>query len=219
MDYRKELERVREALKGISKPYDNEALELIAEGMYGTVLVAEQNLSEQNNCWENSALVREFLGYASILEGYDHLLNAIYSATKRMAETIYDHPRLKVQFLEFFRKVIFRIEAQQGHELSIGEDIAEEISELEYNIYFADKCEYDQIKQSGHLKHDPIEWSARWEEVIDEADKITYSILTDHPRGMGFCHAYWHTRASILHEQFGIEWRSPSAMNPRVMFD
>lgn len=219
MDYRKELERVREALKGISKPYDNEALELIAEGMYGTVLVAEQNLSEQNNCWENSALVREFLGYASILEGYDHLLNAIYSATKRMAETIYDHPRLKVQFLEFFRKVIFRIEAQQGHELSIGEDIAEEISELEYNIYFADKSEYDQIKQSGHLKHDPIEWSARWEEVIDEADKITYSILADHPRGMGFCHAYWHTRASILHEQFGIEWRSPSAMNPRVMFD
>lgn len=219
MDYRKELERVREEMKGISKPYDNEALELIAEGMYGTVLVAEQNLSEQNNCWENSALVREFLGYASILEGYDHLLNAIYSATKRMAETIYDHPRLKVQFLQFFRKVIFRIEAQQGHELSIGEDIAEEISELEYNIYFADKCEYDQIKQSGHLKHDPIEWSARWEEVIDEADKITYSILADHPRGMGFCHAYWHTRASILHEQFGIEWRSPSAMNPRVMFD
>ena len=85
MDYRKELERVREALKGISKPYDNEALELIAEGMYGTVLVAEQNLSEQNNCWENSALVREFLGYASILEGYDHLLNAIYSAWLRQS--------------------------------------------------------------------------------------------------------------------------------------
>ena len=79
-----------------------------------------------------------------------------------MAETIYDHPRLKVQFLQFFRKVIFRIEAQQGHELSIGEDIAEEISELEYNIYFADKCEYDHIKQSGHLKHDPLAWSSAW---------------------------------------------------------
>ena len=69
------------------------------------------------------------------------------------------------------------------------------------------------------LKHDPIEWTARWEEVIDEAEKIVDSRLEDVPRGMGFCHAYWHEKAAVLSEQFGIEWRSPARMNPRVLFD
>ena len=69
------------------------------------------------------------------------------------------------------------------------------------------------------LKHDPVEWTARWEEVIDEVDKIVDSRLEEHPRGMGFCHACWHERAAVLSEQFGIEWRSPARMNPRVLFD
>lgn len=42
--------------------------------------------------------------------------------------------------------------------------------------------------------------------------------LKDEPRGMGFCHIYWSTKRAALARR-GIEWRSPSAMNPRVMFD
>lgn len=63
-----------------------------------------------------------------------------------------------------------------------------------------------------------MEWTARYEEVIDEVERIVEERLSDHPRGMGFCFAYWHEKAEVL-EQFGVEWRSPSSMNPGVMFD
>lgn len=42
--------------------------------------------------------------------------------------------------------------------------------------------------------------------------------LKDEPRGMGFCFGYWSAKRAALARR-GIEWRSPSAMNPRVMFD
>ena len=68
------------------------------------------------------------------------------------------------------------------------------------------------------LKHDPVEWTARWEEIIDEADRKAEENLEEMPRGMGFCHAFWHERAAAL-ASLGIEWRSPSRMNPGVLFD
>ena len=52
-----------------------------------------------------------------------------------------------------------------------------------------------------------------------EADKIVEARLVDHPRGMGYCHAYWPERAKVLMSKFGVEWRSPARMNPRVIFD
>ena len=52
----------------------------------------------------------------------------------------------------------------------------------------------------------------------DEADRIAYAHLKDTPRGMGFCFAFWHERRRAL-KQFGISWRDPHMMNPRVMFD
>ena len=44
------------------------------------------------------------------------------------------------------------------------------------------------------------------------------SIDKDEPRGMGFCFNYWSAKRAALARR-GIQWRSPSAMNPRVMFD
>ncbi|WP_294456636.1 hypothetical protein [uncultured Bacteroides sp.] len=43
--------------------------------------------------------------------------------------------------------------------------------------------------------------------------------MEGHPRGMGFCFAYWNTKAQVLKADYGIEWRSPAIMNPHVMFD
>ena len=69
------------------------------------------------------------------------------------------------------------------------------------------------------MKRDTIEWSLDYESVIDEVNKKIYSLLEGHPRGMGFCFAYWSTKAQVLKEDYGIEWRSPAIMNPGVMFD
>ena len=68
------------------------------------------------------------------------------------------------------------------------------------------------------LKVDPVQATTEWEEVIYEVETEVDEQLKDEPRGMGFCHIYWSTKRAALARR-GIEWRSPSAMNPRVMFD
>ena len=70
----------------------------------------------------------------------------------------------------------------------------------------------------GMLKVDPVQATPEWEDVIYEVEKEVDEQLKDEPRGMGFCFGYWSAKRAALARR-GIEWRSPSAMNPRVMFD
>ena len=156
--------------------------------------------------------------YGKILEGFDHMLDSIYSAVERMADCVYEHPRLKKKLLELESLVLLRIESLHDRDLSVTEDIDREINRLGFNIEYADNGRLDLIVDDGHLKHDPVEWTARWEEVVDEADRIVDRKLAGHPRGMGFCFAYWHERKIAL-GKFGVDWRSPAEMNPGVMFD
>lgn len=69
-----------------------------------------------------------------------------------------------------------------------------------------------------HLKFDPVERTPEWEECIYDVESECESILKDEPRGMGFCFPYWNTKTAILARR-GIEWNSPSRMNPGVIFD
>ena len=220
IDIRKELEKAREKASKITKLTGNsDDIDAYWEVVCGDVLLAEQNLREQDHTWENAMLTRELLHYAKQLESYDHMLNSLYSAVSRMSKSLYEHPRLKIELLSFFLLIVNRIECLNGHELGLSEDLPIEIRRLQRNIEYAESGEFDLIEEEGHLKHDPVEWTQRWEEVIDEADKIAYERLADHPRGMGFCHAYWYERAQVLEENFGIIWRTPSLMNPGVIFD
>lgn len=70
----------------------------------------------------------------------------------------------------------------------------------------------------GMLKVDPVQATPEWEDVIYEVEKEVDEELKDEPRGMGFCYSYWSAKRAALARR-GIQWRSPSAMNPRVMFD
>ena len=70
----------------------------------------------------------------------------------------------------------------------------------------------------GMLKVDPVQATPEWEEVIYEVEEEVDEELKDELRGMGFCFGYWSAKRAALARR-GIEWRSPSAMNPRVMFD
>ena len=73
-------------------------------------------------------------------------------------------------------------------------------------------------KYKKHLKFDPVERSPKWEEVIYRVEKECDEILKDEPRGMGFCFRYWSVKGKVL-AKYGIDWRSPSEMNPKVLFD
>lgn len=63
------------------------------------------------------------------------------------------------------------------------------------------------------VKHDPVEKTERYLAVIDEVEE-----RTDREKTMDFCLEYWNLKSQFLFE-YGIIWRSPSLLNPNVMFD
>lgn len=219
INYREELEKAREAVKGLKRDGYGSTIDAYWEVCCGDVLVAEENLRKQSREWENSSLAKEFLDIATYLEGYDHMLERLYSAVSRMVDTIFERPRLKLKLLDFELMVLRRIEAQTGHDMSICEHVSNELSFYYRNIKYADSGDFASIEQRGNLKHDPIEWSAEYERIIDDVEKKVGELLSDEPRGMGFCFSYWNTKANVLSEYYGIEWRSPAIMNPGVIFD
>ncbi len=179
---------------------------------------AEKATEEQNYPWKVASFAREYADAADVLKGYEHLLNSLYSMNSRMLDLIFDHPRLKLRLCRIQLDVLRYLEAISGHEMGLTEDMANEVDGLSSCISLADQGRLDEIPQTGHLKRDPVEWTERWEEVIDEADRIAYTKLKGTPRGMGWCFSFWSERAAAL-RTFGIEWRNPHIMNPRVLFD
>lgn len=69
------------------------------------------------------------------------------------------------------------------------------------------------------LYRDPIEFMPEFRENLALAENDANIELDDRRRGMGFCHLFWRTKKRILREKYGIDWLSPSDMNPMVKFD
>ena len=69
------------------------------------------------------------------------------------------------------------------------------------------------------LRCDPVEYTYRWEQIYPEVERRLDERFANAPRHMGFCFRYWEAKRELLKDEYGIEWRSPSQMNPRVMFD
>lgn len=70
-----------------------------------------------------------------------------------------------------------------------------------------------------HLRRDPVEYTWMWEDICYDVEDELERRFANAPRHMGFCFHYWNAKRELLKEKYGIEWRSPSQMNPRVMFD
>ena len=204
--------------KGKPLASDATSLENYYDVCCGCVLLAEDDLKAHRRCWEIAGLAETFLHYASYLEGFDHMLDRVYPAVRRMTDCVNEHKRLHLRLLRLKLMVIRRIEAKEGHELSLGEEVESEVRRYERNIKLADEGRYDEIVNTGHLKQDTIEWSQAYENAIDDVERETDVLLATSPHGMGFCFAYWHAKAVALRCN-GVEWKSPGVMNPHVMFD
>lgn len=85
---------------------------------------------------------------------------------------------------------------------------------IDLNISMEDWCR----KYGRSLRFDPVERTEKWEKAIYEVEKYCYEQTKDELKGMGFCFSYWNVKTSVL-AKYGIEWRNPHIMNPRVMFD
>ena len=189
---------------------------------------------EDGNIWRNIPLVREFIHELKDVAPFrSEIINPAYKAhwIACMLENDYidkrETPRLFQSMCELYR--LYR-------DFEDPSDFDDYLQEHFDKNYFrqVDKWIYSfamivldpQWEHAlqcwnglgGMLKVDPVQATPEWENVIYDVEKEVDEELEDEPRGMGFCHSYWSAKRAALARR-GIEWRSPSAMNPRVMFD
>ena len=69
------------------------------------------------------------------------------------------------------------------------------------------------------MRIDPIEKTEAYLAIEPELEAKIEDALKGVKRGHGYCFEYWHTKQRILEEDYGIEWKSPSVLNPRIKFD
>ena len=68
------------------------------------------------------------------------------------------------------------------------------------------------------IKRDPIEETNEYVKAMEKIDPILDREFPKDKWYMGTCHRYWHRKKELLKEE-GINWRSPSEMNPDTRFD
>lgn len=72
------------------------------------------------------------------------------------------------------------------------------------------------------LRRDPVERSEEYRRAEPLAAERARDAVRQQgidPDGFGSCHMMWREKKRILLEEFWIRWRTPSEMNPSVIFD
>lgn len=163
----------------------------------------------------------------------DETIDMIVAAIDRMCYAMQSHPRLSMKLYNL----------QYGFEKGRKEPIEETLKEAAEKIislatltecdtwYAPLKEEFTELlgtemvreiennPYTGHLKVDPVEYTEAYENAIDAVEEEVDRRMGGEEYGMGMCFEIWSIKKEILAEKYGIEWRTPSQMNPRVMFD
>lgn len=180
-------------------------------------LVAEMRKNgEEMRLWKNVAIARECM---DILEAYSttNLDKAEVCDTLLSLISEYDVPRFALQIAH--KQSRWLGSAREKSEFITPDSVKAYIKRLEDYIDCENvSTEEFMEKYDRTLKFDPMCRTPMWEENICRWEEECDRRLGDNPRGMGFCFGYWRTFAEVLAEE-GIEWKSPSLMNPGVIFD
>lgn len=199
--------------------------------MNDTDKIIEHLLAIVNEMQENARNMRTYRNlpladeFVQLLKGIDDpeekgigQVRAIEAMVDYLPE--YDVPRCVLAIRRYEKEQLALCgEDDLKNEPHLAEELSENIRKLEDYIDTANVSDEEfRKKYDRPLKADPIERTLEWEENYYEVEKETDRRLKDVPRGMGFCYAYWSTLRTVLAER-GIEWHSPHALNPRVMFD
>ena len=68
------------------------------------------------------------------------------------------------------------------------------------------------------IKRDPVELTEEYKEAMEKLDMILDKEFPQDQYTIGTCHRYWARKKELLKKQ-GIEWKTPSELNPDVKFD
>ena len=134
-----------------------------------------------------------------------------------------DAIRLALSFYEYYLVSVSRATEDEKREA--------EYDTSSFNEICSDAAEYQWLlnrplgeraikvwQRLGMLKHDPAQLEPEWEKNIYQVESECEELLKEEMRCMGFCFRYWLTKKSVL-EKYGIEWKTPTIMNPGVIFD
>ena len=160
-------------------------------------------------------------------------IDMIVAAIDRMCSALYGHPRMSMKLYSL------QYGFEKGRQVP-NEETLKEAAEKIISLATLTDCDtwYAPLKEefaellgaemlreiennpyTGHLKVDPVEYTEAYENAIDAVEEEVNRRMGDQEYAMGMCFEIWSTKKEILAEKYGIEWRTPSQMNPRVMFD
>ena len=130
-----------------------DVIDLYTDVVCGAVLVAEENAKQIGGpTWQNAGLCRTMLKYGRELEkvtGYGNVTDTLYWAAERMEESLFGHPRLRSELINFIIHLLHIIECDTGHDLSSTDHFMEKLARVDRNIQYADSGKLDLIEQEG----------------------------------------------------------------------
>lgn len=115
---------------------------------------------------------------------------------------------------EYAGDMLYR--AIKAHNFYVDDDCEPLFALCREFIPRTDEIARDALNPRRHLKHDPVEMTEAYLAVIDGAEEYVEQNRT--LQGHGACHEAWHLKREYL-LRHDIDWRSPTALNPRVHFD
>lgn len=171
------------------------------------------NAATPDRRWQNIALAREAF---VLMNALPDVLPGEYETAAEKADLL---DRMLDQLDEFqvprfcisVRREMARLNPADENNGSMLQQLRDFIDE---SLPMEEYC----LRYRRMLRFDPVERSARYEQVIADVEAEIAEELEDLPRGMGFCFAYWNAKSKALYKR-GIAWSSPHLMNPGVMFD
>lgn len=128
------LAEARANVMGIELKGFPQELDAYRDMLWALVEVVENEPKKQNDEQAMTAMADEFLHYAEALTSYDHMFNALYSVSKRMAAAYDNYPKEKLRLLEFHLKVVDRINDMNGGRGNLADFIREDIERLKSSL-------------------------------------------------------------------------------------
>lgn len=68
------------------------------------------------------------------------------------------------------------------------------------------------------IKKDPVEETKEYAKAMTKIEPVLEEEFPQENCRMGMCHRYWHRKKELLQRE-GVDWKTPSEMNPDVNFD
>lgn len=197
---------------------------------------------EEQKLWKNIPLIKECL---DIMKNHTPLRDEIITPVSRMFicqkimqedfVDVMETPFIYQSLCEYWR-VCYEDSCKEDY---IYEDAEAETGMMDFKLFHKDRY-FETVDSfinklawllapSGNkdismwesmrtIKYDPVQLTKVWDDNIYDVEMECDLALKDEPAGMGFCHSYWSEKKAALAKR-GIAWKSPSVMNPGVMFD